>query len=96
VADRIATFGGSWTFLVCFGALLALWIGINSAVLIWRPVDPYPFILLKKIDHLVLHQWDRLVAIQEVQRELLSEIGRRHWHTMQVAADRYNFLLRRS
>lgn len=33
LADRIATFGGSWTFLICFGAFLALWIGINSAVL---------------------------------------------------------------
>jgi uncharacterized membrane protein len=30
-----------------------------------------------KIDHLLSHQWERLVAIQEVQLELLSEIGRR-------------------
>jgi uncharacterized membrane protein len=125
LADRIASFGGSWTFLICFGAFLALWIAVNSAVLIWRPVDPYPFILLnlvlsclaaiqapiimmsqnrqeakdrlrsqhdyqvnlkaeleirhlhEKIDHLLSHQWERLVAIQEVQLELLSELGRR-------------------
>jgi uncharacterized membrane protein len=98
---------------------------MNSLVLLWRPVDPYPFILLnlvlsclaaiqapvimmsqnrqeskdrlraqhdyqvnlkaeleirqlhEKVDHLLSHQWERLVEIQEVQLELLSEIGKR-------------------
>jgi uncharacterized membrane protein len=125
LADRIAAFGGSWTFLICFGAFLAAWIILNTAVLILRPVDPYPFILLnlvlsclaaiqapiimmsqnrqeakdrlrsqhdyqvnlkaeleirhlhEKLDHLLSHQWERLVQIQEVQIELLSELGRR-------------------
>ena len=124
LADRVATFGGSWTFLVCFGAFLALWIVMNSLVLLWRPVDPYPFILLnlvlsclaavqapvimmsqnrqeakdrlrsqhdyrvnlkaelevrqlhEKIDHLLSHQWERLVQIQEIQIELLGELGK--------------------
>ena len=125
LADRIAAFGGSWSFLIVFGILLSLWILMNSLVLLWRPVDPYPFILLnlvlsclaaiqapiimmsqnrqeakdrvraqhdyqvnlkaeleirqlhEKIDHLLSHQWERLVEIQEVQLELLSEIGKR-------------------
>ncbi|MFH1418349.1 MAG: DUF1003 domain-containing protein [Planctomycetota bacterium] len=125
LADRIATFGGSWSFLIVFGILLLLWILMNSLVLLWRPVDPYPFILLnlvlsclaaiqapiimmsqnrqeakdrlraehdyqvnlkaeleirqlhEKVDHLLSHQWERLVRIQEVQLELLSEIGKR-------------------
>ncbi len=124
LADTIATFGGSWPFLIVFGILLSLWIMMNSLVLLWRPVDPYPFILLnlllsclaavqapiimmsqnrqeakdrvraqhdyqvnlkaeleirqlhEKIDHLLSHQWERLVEIQEVQLELLSEIGK--------------------
>jgi uncharacterized membrane protein len=33
--------------------------------------------LHEKIDHLLSHQWERLAQIQEVQLELLSEIGRR-------------------
>ena len=125
LADKIATFGGSWYFLILFGVLLSLWILMNSLVLWWRPVDPYPFILLnlvlsclaaiqapiimmsqnrqetkdrlraehdyqvnlkaeleirqlhEKVDHLLSHQWERLVEIQEVQLELLSEIGKR-------------------
>jgi uncharacterized membrane protein len=125
LADRIAGFGGSWTFLVCFGAFLLLWIAMNSAVWLLHPLDPYPFILLnlvlsclaaiqapiimmsqnrqeakdrlrsqhdyqvnlkaeleirhlhEKVDHLLSHQWERLVEIQEIQLELLSEIGRK-------------------
>ena len=46
LADHIASFGGSWSFLILFALFLILWIGINSFVLFWRPVDPYPFILL--------------------------------------------------
>ncbi len=123
LADRIATFGGSWAFLICFGAFIAVWIGINALVLFRRPLDPYPFILLnlilsclaamqapiimmsqnrqetkdrlrsqhdyqinlkaeleirhlhEKMDHLLSHQWDRLAQIQEIQLDMLSEIG---------------------
>ncbi len=124
LADRVASFGGSWVFLSVFGAFLVLWIAMNSLVLFWRPVDPYPFILLnlmlsclaavqapiimmsqnrqeakdrlrsqhdyqinlkaeleirhlhEKIDHLLSHQWERLVQIQEIQIELLSDLER--------------------
>jgi len=124
LADRIATFGGSWAFLICFGAFLALWIGMNTLVFVLRPPDPYPFILLNlilsclaaiqapiimmsqnrqedkdrlrsqhdyqvnlkaeleirhlhdKVDHLLSHQWDRLATIQEIQLDLLEELGK--------------------
>ena len=124
LGDRIATFGGSWAFLICFGSFIALWIGMNAIVLALRPPDPYPFILLNlilsclaaiqapvimmsqnrqeakdrlrsqhdyqvnlkaeleirhlhdKIDHVLSHQWDRLAQIQEIQLDVLSEIGR--------------------
>ena len=125
MADKIADFGGSWAFLICFGIFLAIWIAANSIVLLWRPLDPYPFIFLnlilsciaavqapvimmsqnrqeakdriraqhdyqinlkaeleirhlhEKLDHLLSHQWERLVQIQELQLELLSDLGAR-------------------
>jgi uncharacterized membrane protein len=46
VADKVAEFGGSWRFIMLFFALMALWILVNSIVLLWRPFDPYPYILL--------------------------------------------------
>lgn len=49
VADQVAEFGGSWTFIIAFGLVMVLWIGINSYVLLSRPFDPYPFILLNLV-----------------------------------------------
>ncbi len=49
VADHIASFGGSWTFILSFGGFLLLWIGLNVVVLATRAFDPYPFILLNLI-----------------------------------------------
>src|SRR5207245_9420529 len=46
VADRVAKFGGSWTFIGIFAGILLIWMALNSWVLLRRPFDPYPFILL--------------------------------------------------
>jgi uncharacterized membrane protein len=48
LADRVAAFGGSWTFILIFGAVLLTWVVLNSYVLARRGAafDPYPYILL--------------------------------------------------
>ena len=46
VADKIASFGGSWSFMGFFAGFLIIWITINSIAIYGNPVDPYPFILL--------------------------------------------------
>jgi uncharacterized membrane protein len=53
IADKVAAFGGSWTFIFIFGGILVTWMAINSFILShigkgpdgaqW---DPYPYILL--------------------------------------------------
>jgi uncharacterized membrane protein len=45
LADRVARFGGSWTFILLFAGALASWALVN-AVLLRHPFDPYPFIFL--------------------------------------------------
>lgn len=45
IADKVAQFGGSWTFIISFAVFLFLWMGVNVWFLT-RPFDPYPFILL--------------------------------------------------
>ncbi|MEO6026582.1 MAG: DUF1003 domain-containing protein [Candidatus Binatia bacterium] len=45
-ADATARIGGSWSFVISFGVVLAIWIVINSFVLAGRAFDPYPYILL--------------------------------------------------
>jgi len=49
VADKVASFGGSWTFILSFLCFLLGWIGINVFLLMNKGFDPYPFILLNLI-----------------------------------------------
>jgi CRP/FNR family cyclic AMP-dependent transcriptional regulator len=44
VADRVASFGGSWPFIFLFGGVMLVWIGVNAIQ--FAGFDPYPFILL--------------------------------------------------
>jgi len=48
IADRVAAFGGSWTFIMLFGAVLLFWIALNWFLLLKlnSTFDPYPYILL--------------------------------------------------
>jgi len=133
LSDRIATFGGSWTFIIIFGAVLLVWIVINTVVLATRAFDPYPFILMnlilsclaaiqapiimmsqnraeardraraendykvnlkaeleirhlhEKIDHLLRKQYNRLFEIQQIQIELLEELGQKRRGTRAAA-----------
>ena len=45
LADGVASFGGSWTFLISFGVVLLGWVGLNLLLSRSAP-DPYPFIFL--------------------------------------------------
>src|SRR6476646_8950409 len=48
LADKVAAFGGSWTFIIIFAAILVSWIALNTVILARRNAsfDPYPYILL--------------------------------------------------
>ena len=94
LADRIAQFGGSWTFILCFGGLLALWIVINTLVLGLHPPDPYPFVLLNlalsclaaiQAPIIMMSQnrqeaKDRLRSQHDYQINLKAELEIRHLH----------------
>ncbi len=49
LSDRLASFGGSWTFIGLFGAVLVAWIVSNTTLVTARPFDPFPFILLNLV-----------------------------------------------
>ena len=122
LADKIASFGGSWKFIIIFGVFILIWITSNIVFLINKGFDPYPFILLnlilsclaalqapvimmsqnrqevkdrerakqdymvnlkseleirmlhEKIDHLIIHQQQELLNIQQVQVEMMEDI----------------------
>ncbi|HCA83180.1 MAG TPA: hypothetical protein DEP18_05285, partial [Flavobacteriales bacterium] len=117
IADKVASFGGSWTFIIIFFSFLIIWMAINVWILSEKVFDPYPFILLnlilsclaaiqapiimmsqnrqeqkdrlraehdykinlkaeleiklinEKIDHLLIHQNQKLLEIQAIQAD---------------------------
>ena len=46
VADKVATFGGSWKFIIFFMVFIVIWVSSNIVLLYNEGFDPYPFILL--------------------------------------------------
>jgi uncharacterized membrane protein len=94
LSDHIAEFGGSWRFLISFGAVLLIWIAINGVILATRAFDPYPFILLNLIlsclaavqaPIIMMSQnraeaRDRLRAENDYKVNLKAELEIRHLH----------------
>ena len=46
ISDKVARFGGSWTFIILFAVVLIIWILYNSTLPSKEQFDPYPFILM--------------------------------------------------
>jgi uncharacterized membrane protein len=94
MADRVATYAGSWRFISIFIAVLLIWICINTIVLIKRPFDPYPFILLNLILSCIAavqapvimmsqnrqEEKDRLRSEHDYRVNLKAELEIRHLH----------------
>ena len=94
LSDQIAEFGGSWKFLIIFGAVLFGWIILNAVFLLNRGFDPYPFILLNLIlsclaavqaPVIMMSQnraeaRDRLRAENDYKVNLKAELEIRHLH----------------
>ena len=49
ISDKVALFGGSWSFIILFGIILFIWILFNTLAPNRDDFDPYPFILMNLI-----------------------------------------------
>ncbi len=80
MADRIATFGGSWRFIFSFGAFMLIWIMLNVLWLQNRAFDPYPFILLNLLlSCLAAMQAPFIMMSQNRQEEKDRERGKKDY-----------------
>jgi uncharacterized membrane protein len=87
LADRIATFGGSWTFLICFAGFLALWIIFNSIVLYSRPPDPYPYILLNLILSCLAAVQAPVIMMSQNRQEAKDRLRSQHDYQVNLKAE---------
>jgi uncharacterized membrane protein len=93
LSDGLASFGGSWAFLVSFGCVLCVWMLVN-VVAGTRAFDPYPFILLNLVLSCIAaiqapiimmsqrrqEQKDRLRSSNDYKVNLKAELEIRHLH----------------
>lgn len=94
LSDHLATFGGSWAFLIAFGTVLIVWMLVNILLGEARAFDTYPFILLNLVlsclaavqaPIIMMSQKrqeakDRLRALNDYRVNLKAELEIRHLH----------------
>ncbi len=99
IADVVASFGGSWTFIVSFAAVLAVYAAINVE-LGGEAWDPYPFILLNLFLSMlaaiqapvIMMSQNRQDKKDRLRSELDFEVNRRAHAEIQGLAHRINML----
>jgi uncharacterized membrane protein len=99
IADEVARFGGSWTFIIAFGCVLATYTAIN----VWlgrQAWDPYPFILLNLFLSMlasvqapvIMMSQNRQDAKDRLRGELDYAVNRRAESEIQGLARKLNLL----
>lgn len=94
LSDSVAQFGGSWRFIIFFGVIILAWVVLNSFILVKKPFDPYPYILLNLILSCIAalqapvimmsqnrkEEKDRLRSLNDYAINLKSELEVRNLH----------------
>ncbi len=99
IADEVARFGGSWTFIIIFAVVLLIYTAVNI-VLRGRAWDPYPFILLNLFLSMlaaiqapvIMMSQNRQDTKDRVRGELDYDVNRRAESEIQTLSNRLNLL----
>jgi uncharacterized membrane protein len=87
LADRIASFAGSWTFIFSFFLVLLLWISINTILVLLRPFDPYPFILLNLILSCLAAIQAPIILMSQNRQETKDRLRAEHDYVVNLKAE---------
>jgi uncharacterized membrane protein len=87
LADKMADYAGSWRFISIFMGMLLIWIGINSMVLIHRPFDPYPFILLNLILSCIAAIQAPIIMMSQNRQEAKDRLSAEHDYRVNLKAE---------
>ena len=90
LADRIAAFGGSWTFILIFMAAIAIWVLVNTVFLLRagsQPFDPYPFILLNLFLSLVAAIQAPIIMMSQNRQAAKDRIQASHDYEVNLKAE---------
>ena len=87
LSDQIASFGGSWRFIILFGVVLVLWIVLNAALLLNRGFDPYPFILLNLILSCLAAMQAPIIMMSQNRAELRDRLRSENDYKINLKAE---------
>ena len=90
LADRIASFGGSWTFIVIFGGAIIAWVIVNTVILLnWGdgPFDPYPFILLNLFLSMVASVQAPIIMMSQNRQSAKDRLQASHDYEVNLKAE---------
>jgi uncharacterized membrane protein len=87
MADKIATFGGSWTFIITFFSFILFWIGMNIWVLTIKPFDPFPFILLNLILSCLASIQAPIIMMSQNRQEQKDRLRAEHDYKINLKAE---------
>ena len=86
LADRIASFGGSWTFLIAFAGVLLFWVALNSMMLA-RAFDPYPYILLNLFLSMLASIQAPVIMMSQNRQSAKDRINAAHDYEVNLKAE---------
>jgi uncharacterized membrane protein len=87
MADKIASFGGSWTFIIAFFSFILIWMGINSWLLLKKPFDPFPFILLNLILSCLAAIQAPIIMMSQNRQEHKDRVRSEHDYKINLKAE---------
>ncbi|MEN5231454.1 DUF1003 domain-containing protein [Sphingobacterium faecium] len=87
LADQVASFGGSWTFILVFFSFILIWICINIWFLSKKPFDPYPFILLNLILSCLAAIQAPIIMMSQNRQEQKDRIRGEHDYKINLKAE---------
>jgi uncharacterized membrane protein len=87
LADHLADVAGSWGFILSFLGLIGAWIVLNSILLMEKPWDPYPFILLNLVLSLVAGLQAPVIMMSQNRQETKDRIRAEHDYEVNLKAE---------
>lgn len=87
VADKVATFGGSWYFIFTFGSILLIWIVYNTISIFDKHFDPYPYILLNLILSCLAAIQAPVIMMSQNRQEAKDRLRSEHDYRVNLKAE---------
>lgn len=86
VADRVAAFGGSWSFIILFAAVILGWVAANVWIMV-RPADPYPFVFLNLILSMVAAIQAPVIMMSQNRQAAKDRLAAAHDYEVNLKAE---------